>query len=196
MPYHNRTAVELTSLEKHIEQVFGLEPDELGKVITCFETLDLEKGAFFLRAGHHASRLAFVQEGYMREYADTVHGEVTKWISMPGYFVTDIQSFMFGTNSRWNIQALTKCKLAVLSRENYQRISREVPRWNEIEKKFLAGCFAVLEGRVMMHLSMNAEERYHQFYTLYKELFSQVPLQYLASMLGMTPETLSRIRRK
>ncbi|WP_229239031.1 hypothetical protein [Emticicia sp. C21] len=61
---------------------------------------------------------------------------------------------------------------------------------------FIAKCFTMLEDRIFSHLSMTAEERYNFFFQNNKELFNQVPLQYIASMLGMTPETFSRIRRK
>ncbi|WP_197491668.1 MULTISPECIES: hypothetical protein [Emticicia] len=54
----------------------------------------------------------------------------------------------------------------------------------------------VLEERILKHLSLSAEEHYEQLFAFKKEFFNQVPLQYLASMLGMTPETFSRIRKK
>jgi hypothetical protein len=65
-----------------------------------------------------------------------------------------------------------------------------------MEKNFIATSIKVLENRIMTFLSMNAEERYHRFVELNPELASQIPLRYLASMLGMSPETLSRMRRK
>lgn len=71
-----------------------------------------------------------------------------------------------------------------------------VPSWHELEKLFIAKCFTILENRIFSHLSMTAEERYNNFSEHNKELFNQVPLQYIASMLGMTPETFSRIRKK
>jgi hypothetical protein len=71
-----------------------------------------------------------------------------------------------------------------------------VPLWYELEKMFLIRCFTFIEERIMSHLSMTAEERYHFFFENNKELFNQVPLHYIASMLGMTPETFSRIRKK
>lgn len=65
-----------------------------------------------------------------------------------------------------------------------------------MEKQFIAGCFVQLEDRVFSHLSLSAEERYDKLFENNKEIFNQVPLQYLASMLGMSPETFSRIRNK
>ena len=71
-----------------------------------------------------------------------------------------------------------------------------VPKWVELEKMFITKCFSILEDRILQHLSLSAEERYNQLFEFNKELFNVVPLQYLASMLGMAPETLSRIRKK
>ena len=94
------------------------------------------------------------------------------------------------------MKALSPCSLYTISRENYAQIQTIVPQWEGLEKQFIAKCFLHLEDRVFSFLSMSAEERYHHFMTHKKELFNQVPLHYLASSLGMTPETLSRIRKK
>jgi hypothetical protein len=71
-----------------------------------------------------------------------------------------------------------------------------IPRWQELEKLFMAKCFGMLEDRIVHQLSYSAKERYQHFFENNKTLFNQVPLQYLASMLGMAPETLSRFRKK
>ena len=122
--------------------------------------------------------------------------EVTKWISTPGYFVVDLSSFIFQHPARWNLQALCDCELYAIDLEKYRQMSKLVNRWAEMEKLFMAKCFAILEDRIISQLSHTAEQRYQQLFSFNKELFNQVPLQYLASMLGMTPETFSRIRKK
>jgi CRP-like cAMP-binding protein len=107
-----------------------------------------------------------------------------------------LASFVFSQPSRWNIQALTDCELYVIDSNDYQNLGEIVPKWLELEKLFIAKCFTILEDRVLQHLAMSAEERYNQLFQFNKELFNIVPLQYLASMLGITPETLSRLRKK
>ena len=67
---------------------------------------------------------------------------------------------------------------------------------DHLEKLFIVRCFSMMEDRIFSHLSMSAEERYNLFFESNRELFNQVPLQYIASMLGMSPETFSRIRKK
>lgn len=186
----------MTALEQHIKSYFGINEDDLSKVASMFKLQHIPKGTFFLKTGHICNNLSFVKSGMMRIYVTNEEKEVTQWISTPGYFVTDLASLVFNKPARWTIQALVDTELYTITREDYNRIGKLVPQWIELEKLFIAKCFIMLEDRIFTHLSMSAEERYEAFFSNNKELFNQVPLQYIASMLGMTPETFSRIRRK
>lgn len=186
----------MTELETHIQNYFGAADDELATIGSFFHEASLEKDEFFLRKGRRCDRLGFLRCGIVREYVVVDEKEVTKWISTEGYFIVDLSGFLFQHPARWNLQALTDCELYIIELDDYRKLGSLVPRWTELEKLFLSRCFAVLEDRVLSHLSMSAEERYRQLFDYNKEIFNQVPLQYLASMLGMTPETFSRIRKK
>lgn len=186
----------MTELEQYIRTYFGISEQSLTEMARLFQPVTLERNAYMLQTGRICNQLAFVRSGLVRVYVNTDGGEVTQWISTAGYFLTDLSSWMFQSPARWNIQALTEVELYVISRTDYQKIRNLVPEWNELEKLFIARCFALLEDRVFAHLSLSAEERYQRFFEQNKELFNQVPLQYIASMLGMTPETFSRIRRR
>jgi CRP/FNR family transcriptional regulator, anaerobic regulatory protein len=186
----------MTKLEKYIKTYFGVTNDDLTKISAFFKSVTLKKGDYFLKTGRQSNRLGFVQTGIIREFVHIDNKEVTKWISTKGYFVVDLSSFIFHQPARWNIQALTDCELYIIDIKNYQQIGQVISRWAELEKLFITKCFTLLEDRIISHLSMTAEERYNQLFNFNKELFNQVPLQYLASMLGVTPETLSRLRKK
>jgi len=186
----------MTALENYIQLYFNVATDELARISQFFTPVTLEKGEYFLKAGRFSDRLGFVQSGILREYVVRDDEEITKWISTQGYFAVDLASFVFQQPARWNLQALTTVELYVISSDDYKRIHTVLPGWVALEKLFIAKCFTVLEERIITHLSMTAEERYLQLFNFNRELFNLVPLQYLASMLGMTAETLSRLRKK
>jgi CRP-like cAMP-binding protein len=187
----------MTELEHYISSYFGIaQPDDLVAIGQFFQPTTLKKGNYFLETGKACNQLSFIQSGMLRIYVQTEDKEVTQWISTKGFFVTDLAGFVFETPARWTIQALSDVELFTINRADYINISKLVPKWHELEKLFIARCFIMLEDRIFTHLSMTAEERYNFFFEHNKELFNQVPLQYIASMLGMTPETFSRIRKK
>ncbi len=181
-----------------IANYFGeLNAAELDTLLSYFKTEKLSKNDFFTQAGKQCERLSLVQTGLLRIYAlDEAGREITQWLSAPNSFITEISSFFFDQPNRWSIQALTEVELLSLHKSDYLRLGQEFPKWNQIEKNFIASCFLTLENRVFNHLSKSAEERYELYLQQNKALFQQVPLQYIASVLGMSPETISRIRKK
>lgn len=181
-------------LEHYIHSYFDVPTSSLSKIASLFKTETLAKGEYFSKTGGKCRRMSFVNEGLVRIFVSLEDKDVTQWISKSGYFVTDLSAFMFDEPARWNIQALTETKVYSIYQSDYQKIGEIVPEWHALERRFLASCFTTLEDRVFSHLSMSAEERYLHFFENNKELFNEVQLKYLASMLGMTPETLSRIR--
>ena len=151
---------------------------------------------FFTQTNKFCKKLSILKTGLLRNYRLSNGQEITQWIATPAYLVTEISSFFFDEPSRYDIQALTPVALLTIDKTNYSKLSKELPRWKNIETRFIAKCFMTLEDRVFSHLSMTAEERYNLYFNNNKYLFNQVPLQYIASFLGMTPETFSRIRKR
>lgn len=187
----------MTQLQHYIVSYFDALPSQqLDQISSEFEMQVLKKGEFLCQAGDRCKKMAFVQSGLMRMYLLVDGKEVTQWISTPGYFAVDIASFIFGVPAKLNIQALVDTEVHTITANRYQSLHLKIPKWQEIEKTFLIKCFSLMEDRIIRLLSLSAEDRYNQLFEQNSELFNQVPLQYIASMLGMTPETFSRIRKK
>ncbi len=186
----------MTELQQYIGAYFDFDKLAAEKVSEKFNTVYLKKGDYLCQTDSHCTKMGFVQSGALRMYVNEDNSEVTQWISTKGEFATELSSFMFYTPARWNIQAISDCEIHIISRDSYNRIGDDVKEWPELERLFLAKCFVTLENRVYSFLSKSAEERYQELFDSKKELFNEIPLQYLASMLGMSPETMSRIWKK
>lgn len=184
------------TLETSLQQLLNLSPQEAEIASRYFVVRNYTKNESILQTGKNAKELFFITQGYLRIHADFEGTEITQWISSPDYFLTDLASWLFDEPARWNITTLTEVSLLVLSKQDYLSLQTEITDWHQKEKQFIGHCFTTMENRIFQFLSQNSEERYVAFCSQLGFLFNQVPHQYIASLLGMTPETLSRLRRK
>lgn len=178
-----------------ISNKVSLNKSSIDTITSVFEPLQISKGDFFLKSGKICKHMAFIESGYLRMY-DIVEGkEITLWIGSSGNFITSLSSFVFETNNNWNIQAITDCKLYTINRENHFKLNKTEPKWLEFDNLLLANSFALLENKMFSQLHTTAKQRFENLLNNEPELFNNVPLQYIASMLGITPESLSRLRK-
>ncbi len=108
-------------------------------------------------------------------------------------FITALQSFAYQIPNLWNIQALTDCSLLIIDRGNHLKLINEFKNWLEVENLQLLMAYAELETIFFSQLHLSAEQRFNKLFSERPEIFKQVPLKYIASSLGITPETLSRL---
>jgi len=156
----------------------------------------LAKDEFLVQKGKKCQKMGLITQGYLRFFSYADQKVVTHWIFVKDQLVTDVASFFLQQPAKWNIQALTDTTIFSLSQSNYHRLRTEIPEWDEYEKIFLVKLLSALENRIYTLLSMSTKDRYQYLFESDSNMFNELPLQYLASMLGMTPETLSRIRNK
>ena len=185
----------MEALKKCISDQIMIDRATLESITSVFKPLEIKKGHYFLRSGGACSKMAFIETGYLRMYDIADGKEITFWIGTSGKFITSLSSFVFQTTNFWNIQAVTDCKLLVIDREKHFELCRTQPKWLEFDNLILAHAFALLERSMFTQLHTTAQQRFEALLEDEPALFNHVPLQYIASMLGITPESLSRLRK-
>lgn len=182
-------------LKDCISKQVSIDKESLENILSMFEVEELKKSDYFLHSGNVCRKMAFIETGYLRMYDFADGREITLWIGSGGKFITSISSYVFQTGSMWNIQALTDCKLHVITKEKHLRLGEMEPKWLEFDNLLLARSFALLEQGAFAHLHTTAKERFDALMKNEPELFLNVPQQHIASMLGIAPESLSRLRK-
>jgi len=175
---------------------FGyLEEDHINTILSNATTLHLSKNEHFSQSGKIHHKVAFIFEGILRVYYDNTREEITKYFVEENNLVLDIQSFDNKIPSDGNIQAITNCKLIVFSREDWQRLLVEVEGWDTIVNKLISHALLQKIERRSPLVSEDATTRYLKFMKIYPNVINKVPLSYIASYLGVTQSSLSRIRK-
>jgi CRP-like cAMP-binding protein len=157
---------------------------------------ETKKDNYYHEAGMIAREVIFLTEGVMRvSYYNNKGEEVTKYFVDGNTFVADINSYNQHLPSTEYIQAITDCRYIVFSKTAMEELSMTIIGWDAIIAKITAKIFIEKVNKISPMMSEDASERYRQFLEHYPNLVNKIPLSYLASYLGMTQSSLSRIRR-
>lgn len=166
------------------------------QTIACqFSQKKFLKGDLLLKAGQIADAYFFLEQGYMRGFAEDIHGiEVTTAFYSPGNMIFEVASFFNRTRSRENIQALTNAEGNFITYQQLNELFHALPEFREFGRWVLANGFASLKSRMLSTITETAEERYAALLRTNPDIFQHAPLKYVATYLGITDTSLSRIR--
>jgi CRP-like cAMP-binding protein len=156
----------------------------------------IERGTFLLKAGEICEHLYFICKGAIRGYTKQGTKEVTTWVSVENEMVTSIRGLNMQQPSLENIQAIEQCELIVAHYDALQYLYKHYIEVNIVGRKLLEKYYSDAEERAFISRIPNAGKRYHHFVETKSNLANRIPLKYIASFLGMTIETMSRIRSK
>lgn len=184
------------TLTSQLQQALQLSVQEAKLAESLFTPVSFNKGDVIISPLQHTCPLYYISAGFVRVYALQDGKEITQWIGSPHYFMTDLSAWIFSSPIKWTIEAITPVKALCITKSDYATLTSQVANWQEKERGFIGHCFEQMEQRIFQFISLSAEQRYDVFFKQLGSLFNEVPHQYIASMLGMTPETLSRIRKK
>jgi len=157
----------------------------------------LRKRQYLLQEGNNWNNKAFVSKGLLRTYSvDKAGFEHVISFAMENWWIGDRESLLFGEPSRFNIDAIEDSGVVVIEKPKFDAICREIPSFNNMVHTILERSFIFSQNRIHDSISISIEERYLNFVQRYPSLAARVPLNMLASYLGVARETLSRIRHK
>ncbi len=159
--------------------------------------VNIKKGEFWLRAGEACQQTLFVENGLLRYYSiDDKGKEHLLQFAPEGWFVSDRASIFFNEPSAYFIQALEDTEAIILNDTFMLELAKKDVSFMEFNNKLLHNHIRQLQYRINQLLSASAEERYLHFTKIYPDILLRVPQLMVASYLGITPESLSRVRKE
>lgn len=162
-----------------------------------FTELSLAKNEYLLKEGKINNDYYFLVEGLIRAFTYDIDGnEVTTNFFQKSRTVFEVSSFFLRIPSTENIQAITDCQGFVLTFEQLNTLFHAIPEFREFGRAMLVKEFASFKQRTLALINKSAEERYGDLISSNKDLFKYAQLKHIASYLGITDSSLSRIRRE
>ena len=157
----------------------------------------VKKDEFLLRENEHCKHTFFVESGLIRQYSiDDKGKEHTISFAPENWFVSDRESVFFNEASAYYIQALEDSEVVMMDADFFLKLSEEIPSFTDFNNKLLHNHIRHLQKRINMLLSASAKQRYLEFVAMYPDTLLRVPQTMIASYLGITPESLSRVRKE
>jgi CRP-like cAMP-binding protein len=184
-------------LFKKFEEKISLTPAQKELSTTFFQPKKLRRRQYLLQEGDPCRFVAFVEKGMLRSYTIDDRGvEHVLQFAFEGWWISDQFSFLTGEPSSYTIDAVEDCELLLLSRHAEEEMLEKIPQLERYFRILLQNSMISLQRRLVGSLSHSAEKRYVELVQSCPTIPQRVPQHMMASYLGITPETLSRIRKQ
>jgi CRP-like cAMP-binding protein len=187
---------ERETLTQFIKDTYPVSDYAAKLIADNFVHKSLPKNTLTLKEGKINSDYIFLENGYVRSYViDTDGNEVTTNIYKPRQMVFEVGSYFQRKPSTENIEAITECSVWVGKYESFQNLFHSLPEFREFGRAILVKGFISFKERTMALITQKAEQRYEKLIKDNPDIFQHVPLKYIASYLGITDTSLSRLRK-
>jgi CRP-like cAMP-binding protein len=157
----------------------------------------IRKRQYLLQEGDVCKFVAFVETGAMRLYRVNEDGsEHIVVFGLDGSFMTDLYSFLTNEPSTYNIDAIEGSELVLITRSASDELRKISLKYQEFIFQTTSEAYIQLERRISSTISLSVEERYKELTSNYPDIIQRLPQHMIASYMGLTPETLSRVRKR
>ncbi|HEY3402182.1 MAG TPA: Crp/Fnr family transcriptional regulator [Ohtaekwangia sp.] len=183
-------------LKSFLTQFNSFSPEEVEAIIESMAVKAFPKGAILLREDELTSTCYFIVKGCIRQYQLLDGEEKTIAFFTEHQPVISYSSYLERTPSQYTYQCIEDCELVAGTRESEQKLHKQFPRLEFMTQIVLQKDYQAVQNQLATMINLSAEERYQNLIETRPELLLRVPLQYIASYLGITPESFSRIRKR
>lgn len=179
-----------------ISNFIDLEENDKELVKTFFKYGSVEKGSSLIDAGKPTDKAFFILSGYLKYFKILESGEeLIVHLYAPDNFVISLKSFFLGTKAEESLQAITDCEYLWVSKADMESLYSKSYKWHSFGRKLLESALIEKEERVIDQLTLTAQDKYMKLLKMQPDIIQNVPIKYIASFIGIQPESLSRIRK-
>lgn len=179
-----------------IRQIISISDEEAQLIKQLFIAKKIKKGEHFLSEGQVCRSVAVISVGLVRYYINEDGNEGTYYFGREGDFVCDYESFLPQVPSNKNIQALEDTLFYVISRDGLQQIYQQVKEGERLGRLGIEQVFVSVLQQLSSFYKDSPEVRYQRFLKTFADISQRVPQYYIASYVGIKPQSLSRIRKR
>jgi len=183
-------------LHQKLAEKISLTEEEFNYCKSLFKPKKLRKRQYFLQEGDVCKYQAFIEKGILRSYTiDEKGSEHILQFATEGWWMADLSSYVTGESSLFNIQAIEASELLLISKPSWDELMISIPKFEHYFRILIQNHLVATQKRLMQSLSETAEEKYIKFSKTYPDCLQRVPQHMIASYLGVSRETLSRLRK-
>jgi CRP-like cAMP-binding protein len=184
-------------LLKYVARYISLTEEETAFFTSLLKVRLLRKRQYLLQAGDISRNEYFVNSGCLRAYTVDDKGlEHVVQFAIEDWWINDMYSFLTQTPATYYIDVLEDAELVCFDRNAYDQLLEKVPKFERMFRIMLQKSFVAQQRRIIENMSLTAQERYLLFQQRYPQFEQRIPQHQIASFLGITPESLSRIRKQ
>ena len=183
--------------KRYLDSKIQLSEADIAKIATISIVKKLRKWQYLLQADDIWKYNAFVTRGCLRTYTvDEKGGEHIIAFAIENWWAGDRESLLSGEPSRFNIDAIEDTEVILIARNDFDRLCKEIPTFDKMVGEILGRSFISAQNRIHAAISYTAEQKYLNFIARHPDFATRIPQNMIASYLGITPETLSRVRNQ